>query len=238
MDRVDCLYIGMLIHNTANCSEHIVHGFSEIFTAMRCNHDETTILCPFQFRMRIVITDGGFQCINRSISCNVNRAFVLAFLYEICFGKLGGRKVVFGNDGHSLPVKFFGIRAVNIVCAKSSLHVTNRDLLIEAGKCGYKSGGSVSVNQHNIGFYFIQNVANSVKNVRRDVEQGLPLLHNRKVIIGYDVEGVKHHIKHLTMLTGYTYYGFDIISRFQFVHERTHFDCFGTCTENKHYGFH
>ena len=60
VNGIDCLNIRMLIHHMADCLKHVTHRLTEILTAMCSNHDQTAVLCPFQFRVRIGFLHGGF----------------------------------------------------------------------------------------------------------------------------------------------------------------------------------
>ena len=46
MNRINSFDIGMLVHYSANSAEHIVHGLTEIFSAMSSKNNQSAILCP------------------------------------------------------------------------------------------------------------------------------------------------------------------------------------------------
>ena len=170
MNRINRLHIGMFIHNTTNRTEHIVHRFALILSAVCRNHNQAAICCPFKLGMSIVLTYSCFESINSSITGNINRAFILALFYKIRLGKFSRGKIVLRNNRYGLSVKLFGIRAINVLCTKPGFYMPHRNLFVEASKSSYKSGRSIPVNQHNIGFYFFQNITNSIKNVCCDVK--------------------------------------------------------------------
>ncbi len=200
MNRINCFYIRMLIHNTANCTEHIVHRFTEIFTAMCGDNDQTAIGRPFKFGMRIILTNRRLKRINSGIACYIDAVRVLAFFEQIVFRKFGGRKVVFCHNAYSLTVKFFRIWAVNIICTKTCFNMTDCDLLIETRQRRNKGCTCISMNKNNIRPNFVKDFSNTVKNIGGNIEQCLLVLHNRKVIIRCYIECFKYLVKHLPVL--------------------------------------
>ena len=238
VDWINCLHIRMLIHHMANCLEHMTHRLSKVFAAMCSNHNQTATLCPFQLRVRVALTHSGFQRINCRITGNIDAIRIFAFLQQILFRKFSGGKVKLADDGNSLTVEFFRVRAINIVSTQTSLNVTNRNLQIEAGQRSHKSRRSVAVNQNDIRFFFFQNFLDAIQNIGSYIEQSLLVLHNRQIVVRRDIKGFKNHIKHLAVLSCHTYHGLQFFPLLQLIDKRAHFDCFRSGTENEHYFFH
>ena len=64
-------------------------------------------------------------CLAIGVSGDENILCVLALTEKIVFCPFGGGEVVSRYDTYRLSVKFLGIGAVNIICAKSRLNVSN-----------------------------------------------------------------------------------------------------------------
>ena len=74
MYRIDSLHVGMLVYYAAYGSEHMHHRLSEVFASVRGYHDEAAAICPFKLRMCVIVAHRGFQCVDRCISRDVDRA--------------------------------------------------------------------------------------------------------------------------------------------------------------------
>ncbi len=141
MNGIDGFYVRMLVHYTANRAEHIVHRLAEIFSAVCRDHDQAAIFSPFKLRMRVFLSHGGLQGIDGGISRHVDRCGILALFQKVVLLKLRGGEIIFCHNTNRLAVELLGIGAVNIIGAKSRLHVADGDLLIEAGKSRHERGG-------------------------------------------------------------------------------------------------
>ena len=235
---IDCLHIRMFIHYTADCLKHMTHWLTKVLAAMGSNHDQTAVLCPFQFRVSIGFPHGGLQSINSRVAGNVDAGWIFALFQQILLRKLCRSKVEFTDNGNRLTVELLWIRAINIVGAQTSFYMTYRNLHIEASQCSHEGRGCIAVNQYYIRFFLFQNSLDAIQNIGSYVEQRLLILHDGQVIIRGNIKCLKNHIKHLTMLTSHTNNRFQFFTFLQFINKRTHFNCFRTSTENEHYFFH
>ena len=83
MDGINCFHIGVLIHDSSYCPEHMPHGLTKVFTAMRCNQNQPAAQCPCQFGMGIVFTHCGFQRVNCRIAGHINAVRILTLAQKI-----------------------------------------------------------------------------------------------------------------------------------------------------------
>ena len=155
VDGIDSLNIGMLIHDATNRAEHIVHRFTEVFTAMCSNHNKAAAICPFQFRVVIIITNCSLQGINSSVACHIDALGILSFSQQILLGKLCRREMVLCHNTHSLTIELFRVWTIDIVSAQAGFHMTDSDLLVETSKGSYESGASITMNENHIRLHFI-----------------------------------------------------------------------------------
>ena len=204
----------------------------------RRHHDEAAARRPSQLGMRIVGAHRGLQRVDCGIAGDIDALRLSALAQKILPRELGGGEIVPGNDADRLAVEFLGIRRIDIVGAQSCLDVPDRDLQIEAGKCGDKGGGGIAVHQHNVGLDLFQHGTDALENVDRDVKERLPILHDREIIIRHDIERAKHSVQHLAVLSRDADHRPDSGAFFQLVDERAHFDCFGSRPEDQHNCFH
>jgi len=170
MNGIDCLNIRMLIHHTADRLKHVTHRLTEILTAMSSNHNQTAILCPFQFRVRIALTNSSFQGINCGITRDINAIGFLSLFQQILLRKLCRSKVEFADNGNRLTVEFLRIRAVDIVGSQTSFHMAHRNLHIEASQCSHEGRRCIAVYQNYIRFFLFQNSLDTIQNIGSYVE--------------------------------------------------------------------
>ena len=69
-------------------------------------------------------------------------------------------------------------------------------------------------------------------------EQRLKILHDVEIIVRNYIEGRQNLVEHLTMLRRNADNSLDSLACLELIDERTHLDCFGSCTEDEHYFFH
>ena len=238
MNRIDHLDVRMLIHDSANRSEHVVHRFAQILAAMRCEHDQPAALCPFQFRMGIVFSYRGFQRINGGIARHVDGLSPLPLFEQVLPGQLRRRKVVPGDNAHSLPVELLGVWRIDVVGTQTRLHMPDRDLQIEASQRRDKGRARIAMHQHNIRLLLFKHLTDALKNIHRHIKERLPLLHDGQIIIRYNAEGFQHLVKHLPMLPCYTNHRLDAFALLQLQHERAHLDRFRPRSKYEHHFFH
>ena len=238
MYRINRLDVGVLVHYAADRAEHMLHRFAEVLAAVGGDEDQPTALRPVEFGVMIVVAHGSFKRVDGGVAGDVDRAFVLALADKVLLRQFGRREVILTYDADRLPVEFFGVRAVNVVCTQSRLDVTDRNLEIEARERGYECCRGVAVNENDVRSDFFKNWLDAIQDVRRDVEQRLLVFHNRQVEVWHDAERFKYLIEHLTVLTGHADNGFYFTVSLQFVDERTHLYRFGACAEDEHDFFH
>ena len=148
-------------------------------------------------------------------------------------------KVICCNAARYLPVHFFRPRAVYVICAKSSFHVSYWYLLVKSRQSGSGRCRCVAMNEHNVGLYLLQHIAHSCQHACCYIVQILPLAHDIQVIVWLDVEDAKHLVKHLTVLPCHTNHSLETIgTRLQSFHQRCHLYCFRPSAEHKHYCLH
>ena len=94
VDGIDGLHIGMLIHDAPDCPKHIFHGLAQIFPPMGGDQDQTAVSGPFQFRVGVVLPDGGFQGVDHGISGDINGRCRFALPQQVVFCHLGRRKMI------------------------------------------------------------------------------------------------------------------------------------------------
>ena len=128
MNWVNSLYIWMFIHYSTDCSKHMFHRLSKIFSSMSGYHNQTAIRCPFQIWMRIIFSHSSFQCINRSITSHENCFFFFPFFKKIILRKFSWCKIKLTNNAYCLTVKLFWIWAVDIICTQSCFYMPHRNL--------------------------------------------------------------------------------------------------------------
>ena len=228
----------MLVQHAADCAKHVVHRFPDVFPSMRSNKNQLATACPLKLRMRIIRPDGMLHRINYRVAGNKNRVWIFSLFSQI-FGCHSSRsEIIFADNPNCLTVKLFRKRTIEIVSAKTCLHMTDRNLQIETCQRRRKCRRSISMNQYNIRFYLFQNRLNFVQYIRSNIKQSLLFFHDFQIIIRSDAKRFQNLIQHLPVLPCHTYNCFYTLSRFQFPDKRTHLDSFRSCAENQHYLFH
>lgn len=59
MNGIDRLDVGVLIHNAADGTEHMVHRLAEVFATVRCQNDQSAVRRPFKLGVCIIRTHGS-----------------------------------------------------------------------------------------------------------------------------------------------------------------------------------
>ena len=148
------------------------------------------------------------------------------------------REIEPADQADSLTVKLFRIRGIDIVSAKARFHMSHRDLQIITGQRGGKGGRGIPVNQHHIRFFLLQNRPDPFQNQGSDIKECLALMHHLQIIVCFHLKNIQHLIQHLTMLSGDTNFGLDVVMFLKFQHHRTHLDRLRPGTENYQDLFH
>ena len=238
VDGVDRLDVGVLVHNAADGAEHMVHRLAQVFAPVRRDDDEAAALRPGQLRVRIILADGRLQSVDGGVAGDEDRLRALALVQEIVPRARRGREVVLRNNTDRLPVKFLGIRRINIVGAQPRLHMPHGNLQVEARERRDERGGCVAVHEHDVGAHLFQYGFNAVQDIRGDVEQRLLVLHDGKIIVRLNVKRREHLIEHLPVLPRDADDGPQTLARLELVHQRAHFDRLGARAEYQHDSFH
>ena len=236
VDGIDRLGVGVLLHHVADGAEHAVHGLAQVLAAVRRDEDEAAARCPLQLRMRVALAHGGAQRVDAGVAGDPDLRLRLALVEQVSLRLLGRREVVLAHDVDDLAVELLGPGAVDVVRAKSRLHVAYRDLQVEASKRCRKARGGVAVNEHHVGLLTLQHRLELQQHIAGDVEQRLARLHDRQVVVRHDVEHMQHLVEHLTVLAGDAHDGLEVAgTRLQLVDERAHLDCLRAGAKDKHY---
>ena len=238
VDRIQSLYVGVFFHDPADRPEHVMHGLPEVLAPVRCDKDKAASSCPIQFRVRVVFLNGSLEGIDRGVAGHEDRLLFLAFFDQVLSRHLRGSKVVSADDAHRLPVELFRIGAVDIIGAQPRLHMSHRDLEVEARERRHESRAGIPVDQDHIRSHFFEYRLDPVQDIRRDIEQRLFVLHDGQVVIGNDLECFKDLIQHLTVLAGHANDRLYFFPALKFVDQRAHLDRFRPCAEYQHYLLH
>ena len=233
VDRVDRLDIGVFVHHAADRAEHVLHRLAEVLTTVGGNEDQPTALCPVEFGVTVVLAHRRFQRVDSGVAGNVDRAFVLALADEVLLRQLGRREIVSADDADRLTVEFFGVRAANVVCTKSRLDVSDRNLKIETRERSHKCCRCVAVDKYDVGSDRFEDFLDAVQDIRRNVKQRLLVFHDREVVVRHDAKRLEDLVEHLPVLSGHADDGLNFVMTLEFVYKRTHFYRFGTCAEDK-----
>lgn len=178
VDRVDRLDVGVLVHHAVNRAEHLPHRLTEVLATVGGNENQPTALCPVEFGVTVVLAHRRFQRVDGGVAGDIDRACVLALADEVLLRQFGRRKVIATDDTDRLAIELLGVRAVNVVCTKSRLDVSDRDLQVEARERGHEGGRGIAVDEDNVRLDFFEDFLDTIKYIRRDVEQGLLVLHD------------------------------------------------------------
>ena len=65
------------------------------------------------------------------------------------------------------------------------------------------------MDKHNVGTDLLKYGLDAVENIGRDVKKSLLVLHDGQVVVRRDMEGFKHLIEHLTVLSGHADHCFE-----------------------------
>ena len=183
MYRINYLHICKFLHDPAYSPEHITHRFSQIFPSVCCHRDQSAVFCPFCLRVIKIISHRIVQSIDPCISCDKNLLRILTLFQQCIRCFLSRCKMQAGSKSNGLPVKFFRIRRVHIISAKSRFYMSYRNLLVKCSQRCCKCSRRISVDQHNIRFFLSQDFPHSCKDSRCHIRKILPFFHDRHIII-------------------------------------------------------
>ena len=124
----------------------------------------------------------------------------LALAEQVLLARLRGGEVVLAHDIDGLAVELLGPGAVDVVRAQARLDMPHGDLQVEARERRGEAGRGVAVDQDHVGLFLLQGSPQLQQHVARNVEQGLPRLHDCQVMIGRHVENAQDLVEHLAVL--------------------------------------
>ena len=108
------------------------------------------------------------------------------------------------------------------------------NLAVEGGEGGGHRGRRVAVDQHDIGFHFVQDIPHAGQHPGGDVIQVLSLFHDVQVIVGLHPENLQHLVQHLPVLAAYADKGFELFGMLlELLDQRTHLDGLRPGSENE-----
>ena len=84
--HVDGVYranVGMLVDDTADGAEHMVHGFSEVFSAVSRDYYKSLSVSPFKLGMSIIFLYRSFERVYCGVAGHIYRALVLSLSEKI-----------------------------------------------------------------------------------------------------------------------------------------------------------
>ena len=184
------------------------------------------------------LIDHHVEGIDNGIASDIDVAMCLLLL-EVLLRKWGWREVISSDTTGNLTVHLLWPRAVDVVCTKTCLYVSDRDLGIECSQCASSGGSSIAMNEYDIGTAFFEDVAKAGEGTCCYIGKVLPLLHDVEVVVRSYIENLKHLVKHFAMLAGDTNYGFELRGALlEFLDQRAHLNGLRTSAKYEHYGFH
>ena len=90
------------------------------------------------------------------------------------------------------------------------------------------------MHQHRLRLLLLQNGLHSGKNFPGDIKEGLPRLHDGKVIVRHHLKALQHLLQHLPVLAGDADQGLKVGSSLQLPNQGAHFDGFRPGAEDQH----
>ena len=161
---------------------------------------------------------------------------IYSFPQEILTIAFRRREMHFCDMRSQNTVDFFRERRILIICSKPGFYMTNRNLLIERGKCCCHTCSGIAMYQNKIRPTLCKNIAHTCQHPCRHIGQVLTALHYIQVKIWCDFKQSQHLIKHFTMLSSNTDYCLEVICMLlKLLYQRAHFNCLWTGSKNKHY---
>ena len=132
-----------------------MHRLAKIFSSMRSNKNHPTVAYPIQFRMMVIRNYCMLHGVNHGIPRHINGCCIFSFVQQMLFCQFSGSKIILTDNSDCLTIEFFWIRAVNIVGTQTGLHMSDRNLQIEASQCCYKGRRGITMNQNDIRFHIL-----------------------------------------------------------------------------------
>ena len=176
-------FLGQGSNGMADVSEAVAEGFSSV------TRDQYLPIWRIKCFVGFRLTGAQLQeCINHGIPGDLDCIAGDTFSQQVLTRKFGGRKAPSADRVDESAIHFFGPRVVEVVRAKASFNMPNRDALVEARqRRGHRRRG-VAVYQCCVKIQIGQNAIQSVNNLCCQGCQTLPRLHDIKINVGCDVE--------------------------------------------------
>ena len=135
---------------------------------------------------------------------------------------------------HHGAVDFLRKGRILVTGSQTGLHMAHRDLMIESSQSACKGGRGIAMHQNQIGFCLFQHVFHPQQTLAGNGGQSLPRFHDVQIILRSNSEDLQNGIQHLTMLCGHAADALQPRTSLQFLDQRSHFNRFGTGSENGH----
>ena len=132
------------------------------------------------------------------------------FFEEVLLTEWGWREIVGSNATGDLAVHLLWPWTINVMGAETCLYMGYRYLCIEGGKSSCCGGSSIAMDKDNIRTTLLKDVAKTDENTCSHIGEILSLLHYVEVVVGTDIENLKHLVEHFAMLTCDAYDGFKL----------------------------
>src|SRR6266550_5386508 len=110
--------------------------------------------------------------------------------------------------------------------------MSHRYLLIESGKRCTKRSSSVALHDHQIGTALFKVSTDTCKSNRRQLWQGLVVLHQIEIDIRNNSKHLEHLIQHFAMLCGNTNIRLEVRAILCQKNQRTELDRLRTCAKD------
>ena len=183
-------------------------------------------LRPLELGIGIALAHGGVKRVDTGGADDPDLGLGHALAEQVQLARLRGGEIVLADDVDGLAAELLRPGAVDVVHTKAGLDVSHGDLRAEAGERGGESGRGVSTDKHNIGPFALEDRLKLQHHVKCHVEQRLPRLHDRQIVVWCNVEDAQYLVEHLAVLTGHGHDGHALIlTDLQVVDKRAHLDC-------------
>ena len=105
-----------------------------------------------------------------------------------------------GDVANDLAIHFFGPGVINVAAAQTRLDMADFDLAVIGRKRACHGGRGIALHDHPIGFFRVENFANTGQQARGERIERLVGLHDVEVMLGREFCEVQHLIQHIAML--------------------------------------
>ena len=155
MNRIYSLTIRMFIKDSTNCSEHMMHRLSKVFTTMSGNKYQLIISHPIKFRMCVVFFNRMLHSVNNCVPSHKNTFSFASFLQKIISAQRCRSKIINTDNAYAFTIKLFRIGAIYVISSQACFNMANRNLKIKASQRCNKCCRCISMNQNDIRSFFL-----------------------------------------------------------------------------------